>query len=401
MSEFITLPIGSRVGRRYRIRQVLGQGETGRTYLAADSDNADAPIVLKEFVPAIHGWEAAALTQVRDLFVREAVSLKELRHPQIPKVRGYFEEKGRIFLARDYIVGKNYREILQEHGPFSELESLDFLRNILGILDYIHRQKQTIHRDIAPENILREEGTGRLFLIDFGIAKYLVQKREVSAVPAGNHALPISGKLGYCPPEQMVTGVCSESSDLYALATITIELITGKRSRDPSTWQQDLPCPISHVLAAVLTKMLAYKVDNRYPSAQAVLAALATVPINLGDIPTTIEPALQETDAELTGPHSWLPGSGLGNNATPNSAAIGSSSPSLRVNPAAESPTSGTGGFSLPWTLFFPVFLALGLIGFWAIQQLQATDPTTPTLDPLSRPAPTASPATTSPVPLP
>ncbi|MGA1262366.1 MAG: serine/threonine protein kinase [Prochlorothrix sp.] len=381
------LPIDAVVGGRYRIRQVLGQKRMSRTYGVANIHNQDAPAILKEFMLGGSDGGVEVFNQVQEPLRQAMSALGELYHPQIPRFQGYFQKDGRFFIARDYIPGKNYREVLQDHGPFSELECLDFLRNLLGVFDYLHRQKRVVHHNLSPENIIQAEGSGRVYLVDFGLGRQVEQILAAGVDPASSAQVLSPGQLGYCPPEQRVTGDDSESSDLYALAMITIELLTGQRSRDPSTWQQHLPCPISHILAAVLTKMLAYQVADRYPSAHSVLEALAAIPANLADIPTTIEPGLSATEAESTGPH-FPPDPA--SDAFPHAAANPASAQSSSNAPAADlrrtAPASA--GSAFPWPLFFPIFLALGLLGFWALQQLQSTDPTR---DPFGEPTPASS----------
>ncbi|MGA1282962.1 MAG: protein kinase domain-containing protein, partial [Prochlorothrix sp.] len=355
----------------------------GRTYLVGDIHKFEAPMTLKEFAPQMRGPKTDALLKAQDLFEREARILNDLHHPQIPKFHGYFEENGRLFLVQDYIKGKNYRELLRENGLLSEAEALDFLQSVLGVLDYIHRHRKTIHRDISPENIMRQEESGTIYLIDFGIGKQL----ESSLVSSTGSAqqLSIVGKPSYCPPEQMRTGVCSESSDLYALAMTTIELLTGYPPQDDRSWPQSLPQPISPHFAAILTKMLAFNIEDRYSSTHDVLEALAKAPGEAQGLATLVEPnSGQNSEPALT-----------------TLISVQAQSGSNTVQPGQGSPVRRS------WKLLLPILLGVGLLGLWGLQQLRVEDleegaPTDPVPDIASPdPSVTATPILPSPTPSP
>ncbi|MEB3164678.1 MAG: serine/threonine-protein kinase [Prochlorothrix sp.] len=368
MAEYNALSIGSVVGGRYTIRQVLGQGGIGRTYLVADTQKFDAPMTLKEFAPTTGEPKTDAWLKAQHLFKREARILNDLDHPQIPKFHGFFEEGGRLFLVQDYINGRNYREILQEKGTLTESEALDFLQSVLGVLDYVHRDRKTIHRDISPENVMQQEGSGTIYLIDFGIGKQLKDSLEMST--ASSYQPSLVGKPSYCPPEQMGRGMCSESSDLYALAVTTIELLSGHPHRDPQSWQQSLPQPIAPGFAATLTKMLAYNIDDRYPSAHVVLAALQQASDPQSDLLTLIEP---DPSKESQPPLQTI----ISRKPQPN--------PLTPTQPDRKGWTQHLGVWGIP----IAALSILGLLGLWGLQQLTPEKSDIPS-DPLPSPSPSS-----------
>jgi serine/threonine protein kinase len=150
---------GTLVDRRYRIQRVLGRGGFGRTYLVVDKWRFGELCVLKEFAPSNRG-DAVVTQKLRELFQREATILHKLNHPQIPKFFAVFEENSRLFIVQEYINGKTYWNLLREKhqsgSTFTEPEIVQWLRDLLRVLGYLHQQN-IVHRDISPE---RDVGAG-------------------------------------------------------------------------------------------------------------------------------------------------------------------------------------------------------------------------------------------------
>ncbi len=277
------IPSGTLIDNRYIIQQLLGQGGLGRTYLAFDTRRFNEPCVLKEFAPL--GTGGGGLEKCRNLFKREAKILHQLEHPQIPRFLACFEGDGRLFLVQEYVNGKTYSAILRERQfqgrAFSEGEVIVWLKNLLPVLEYVH-QHHIIHRDISPDNIMLPEGKVLPVLIDFGVGKQIADLSEVTNSPS--HAtfvgkMSLVGKVGYAPREQISLGLCSPSSDLYALGVTAVVLLTGK---DPSflmdqytlEWKWRFYTYVSDQFAQILNKMLADTPRLRYQTPQEVLADL-------------------------------------------------------------------------------------------------------------------------------
>ena len=146
---------GTLLQNRYRVVKVIGQGGFGRTYLVEDEARFQERVVLKEYIPSHRG--TYAVKKSRELFQREAAVMHQIEHPQIPKFQAVFEEDKRLFLIQDYVEGKPYSELLEQRvaqkAVFSQGEVLQFLQQILPVLDHIH-SKNIIHRDISPDNII-------------------------------------------------------------------------------------------------------------------------------------------------------------------------------------------------------------------------------------------------------
>ncbi|MEO1519662.1 MAG: protein kinase [Cyanobacteria bacterium J06633_2] len=280
---------GPQVGLRYRITRQVGHGGFGRTYLAEDDQRFREPCVLKEFAPRVD--DPDALQKAEQLFEREAGVLYRLNHPQIPQfrelLRAEFEGRDRLFLVQDYVAGSTYQDELdariQQGKSFTEPEILEFLSQILPVLDYIHNMG-VIHRDIAPDNLILRDSDQYPVLIDFGGVKQAATTIE-SELRRSQHPAPevtLVGKQGFAPKEQMQDGTVSPHCDLYALAVTVLVLMTGQSPRDllnsssPTYWMEQLvkPGKIGSSLSSVLSRMLSDRPSDRYASAQQVMKAL-------------------------------------------------------------------------------------------------------------------------------
>jgi serine/threonine-protein kinase len=262
---------GKLINNRYQIQKVLGQGGFGRTYLAIDTHRFGDSCVLKEFV--VWGTAEDIDQKARELFEREAKVLYYLNHPQIPKFLAWFAENERLFIVLEYIDGKTYSQLLQErlshqNQAFSEAEVIQWLMDLLPVLDYLHTQK-VIHRDVSLDNLMLPlpNDQSKPMLIDFGLVK-----EKVSQIWSVGTVL---GKIGYAPPEQLRVGNSYPCSDLYALGVCAIVLLTGKMPSllmdESLDWQWRSYVNISDSLASILDKMLAEKPTQRYQSAKEIL----------------------------------------------------------------------------------------------------------------------------------
>ncbi|MCL6436478.1 MAG: protein kinase [Leptolyngbyaceae cyanobacterium HOT.MB2.61] len=260
---------------RYRVVRLTGQGGFGRTYLAEDEDRLKAPCIVKQFSPQIQGTKS--LEKAIQLFGQEAVRLHELgEHPQIPTLLAYFEQDKRLYLVQQFIEGQTLVQEMSQEGPFNEQKIREVLAGVLPVLKFIH-DKQVIHRDITPSNIIRRKSDNKLVLIDFGVAKLL--SAETSAQPGTK-----IGTEGYAPIEQLRSGKAFPASDLYSLGATCLYLMTQMKPDDLYDplegrwlWREQLKLKgqsISEPVGRILDKMLRDLVSDRYQSADAVMKDL-------------------------------------------------------------------------------------------------------------------------------
>lgn len=267
--------VGTLLQNRYRVLQILGQGGFGRTYLAADQGRFNEQCVVKEFIPL--AGSSRFSTKATQLFQREAETLYQIEHPQIPKFRATFEQNQRLFLVQDYIQGPTYGQLIQQRqgSPFSETEVYTFLVQLLPVLAHIH-SKGIIHRDISPDNIILRQTDQKPVLIDFGVVKEVVTRLQSDGATQATTV----GKAGYAPSEQLQSGRAYPSSDLYALAVTALVLLTGKEPQElfddtTLTWRWRPFAPeVSSGLAAVLNRALSYRPSERFQTVKEMVQAL-------------------------------------------------------------------------------------------------------------------------------
>lgn len=258
---------------RYRAIKPIGQGGFSRTFLAVDEDKPSKPrCVIKQFFPLSQGTNNAQ--KAAELFEREAVRLDELgKHPQIPELLAYFTQDNRQYLVQEFIDGQNLEQELADEGPFNESKIRQLLQDLLPVLQFVH-EKQVIHRDIKPDNIIRRRADGQLVLVDFGAAKVITPTALFATATR-------IGAPEFVAPEQ-ARGQPVFASDLYSLAVTCIHLLTQVRPFDlfdvnENTWiwrQYLINNPVSGTIGQILDKMLQRLTKQRYQSAKEVLQDL-------------------------------------------------------------------------------------------------------------------------------
>jgi len=165
----------------YEIKEILGQGGFGITYLAHDK-NLDEDVAIKEFLPievaaregdfSIHPLSEGHKKNYEwglDRFIKEARTLTKFKHPSIVRVRSVFNENNTAYMVMEYERGESLQEILTRRKKLDEAELINIIIPLLGGLEIVH-ETGFIHRDIKPANIfIRKDGSP--LLLDFGSAR--------------------------------------------------------------------------------------------------------------------------------------------------------------------------------------------------------------------------------------
>jgi serine/threonine protein kinase len=266
---------GSLLSYRYRLLNMISAGGMSQAYLAEDTQRPSNPqCVVKKLQPLSQDPKLLAIA--RTLFQREAEVLEHLgEHDKIPRLLAHFEENHEFYLVEEFIEGHTLSTELKPGEPWSEVQVIRFLLEILPILEFIHGQN-VIHRDIKPDNIIRRARDSRLVLIDFGAVRQ-VQSDLTASNPA--LAATIVGTYGYMPTEQAY-GHPKLNSDLYALGMICIQAITGlmltelQVDNETGELQWAESALVSNELAVVLSTMVRNQSKDRYPNATEALKAL-------------------------------------------------------------------------------------------------------------------------------
>ncbi|MGW4847324.1 protein kinase domain-containing protein [Nocardia brasiliensis] len=257
----------------YRLDRLLGRGGMGQVWLAYD--DAGARWVALKLLPT----ELAADASYRKRFEREAEVVSKLRDPRIPRIHRFGEIDGRLFIDMEFVEGADLATMIAA-GPLGPATSVGIVGQVAAALDAAHRAG-LVHRDVKPSNIVVHAG-GFTYLIDFGIAHGIGQ----TAVTTTGLAI---GTLAYMAPERF-TGKADARSDVYSLACVLYECLTGARpygDTDPAQQMHahlmtDPPragarnTAVPAALDAVITRGMAKNPADRYPTAGDFAAAAST-----------------------------------------------------------------------------------------------------------------------------
>lgn len=296
--------LGTLLGGRYKLITALGAGGFGQTYLAEDIQRPGGlRCVIKHFKPASR--DSKFLEVARRLFDTEVGALGKLgQHDQIPELLGFFEENREFYLVQEFIDGHPLSEEISRASRLNEAEVVALLRDVLGVLDFIHKN-QVIHRDIKPSNLIRRRQDGKIVLIDFGAVKEI---RTQIQGESGQTGFTVGiGTQGYTPGEQLL-GKPRFSSDIYALGVTAIQAVTGLQPsqlpEDPETseliWEDY--ASISPGLAFILSQMVRHHFSKRYQSASEVMWALD----RLSELPTDLTSTPQALLTSMLMPEAML-----------------------------------------------------------------------------------------------
>ena len=234
----LVLPYRAVLNGQFIVGKVLGKpGGFGITYLGWDIHLATL-VAVKEYLPRdyagrdadhasvmAHSREDASLFRFGlEQFLQEARTLAQFDHPNVVRVRSFFQENGTAYLVMDYLQGVNLAEYLvSKGGRLTEAQASEIMMPIIDGLQEVHA-KGFLHRDIKPQNIYITS-TGRPILLDFGAARQAMGERSRS--------LSVVLTPGFSPYEQYHRrGEQGPWTDIYALAATYYYLLAGQAPPD-------------------------------------------------------------------------------------------------------------------------------------------------------------------------
>lgn len=254
----------------YEILRLLGTGGMGEVYLAEDTR-----LVRKVAIKISH-------ERYSGRFEREARAISALNHPNICTLY----DVGPNYLVMELVEGETLRDMLKR-APVAEC-SVEITRQVLEALRAAHRAG-IVHRDLKPANIMVRPD-GYVKVLDFGLAERMPDASDANRTTVGETlAGQMVGTVAYMSPEQILGREVDRRGDLFALGIILNEMLVGQHPwlgtsaietmqailhNDPPA--MEATCPLRVELAPIVQKLLCKNPAERYPSAEAVLDALAS-----------------------------------------------------------------------------------------------------------------------------
>jgi serine/threonine-protein kinase len=225
---------GPTLNDRYQILSEIGRGGLGSVvYRVQDLDQPGRILAIKEMdetkLRKQGGNSEEDIRQLVIAFKREADTLNELDHANIVKVYEYFSEGTKHYMAMDLVDGRTIGDLLDTSPDgFPEVRVLPWAEQLCSALDYLHHQTPPIiYRDMKPDNVMIQDTTNSVKMIDFGIARqYKGGRKKQDTIKFGT--------MGYAAPEQYGgSGTeTSPTSDVYSLAAMLYQLLTGEDPAD-------------------------------------------------------------------------------------------------------------------------------------------------------------------------
>ena len=255
---------GHRLHERFRVLRTLGQGAMGAVYLVEDEKLQGSQWALKELrVPELPSHEQD-LAEV--LFRREAEILGGIIHPGVPRLIDFLESTdGCLSLVMEWINGTALDEILESlHRPLKAAEAIPIALMVTQVLERLHQQNPpVVFRDLKPSNLMISQ-SGRVYFIDFGIARHFQSGRAKDTQELGTP--------GFCAPEQYGHGQSSAASDIYAVGTTLFHFLT---TQDPQSFNFNFPklstlINVSPGVESAVERCLQLQPKDRFASATAL-----------------------------------------------------------------------------------------------------------------------------------
>jgi len=273
------LVIGGQLGN-FLIESVIGRGGMSVVYRAKHA-RLGTSVALKVLAP-----ELSSDDTFRERFLREAQMAAGIDHPNVIPIYDTGLHESSLYIVMRYVPGGDLRALLSASGPISAERAIELLMPVARALDAAHAHA-LVHRDVKPANVLVQRSQGgeveHVYLTDFGVAK------SIASVSGLTRAGGMIGTVEYMAPEQTQGREVSGATDVYGLASVFYECITGR-----TPFERELlagaaaptgpPAPVSAArpelpaaLDGVIAKGLAADPAGRYGSCEDFLRACSSV----------------------------------------------------------------------------------------------------------------------------
>src|SRR6187402_1214497 len=272
---------------QFLILEKIGTGGMGSVYKASQPA-MNRMVAIKILHPKL-----ANRKDLTSRFRREARAMSQLTHPNTAKVfmYGELEEDGSLYIVMEMLEGKNLNQTVRKEGPIPRERAIPILIQVCGALQEAH-ELGIVHRDLKPENIFLSTQGGIVDfpkVLDFGLAKVTERQMQPGSVILTQEGM-VFGTPEFMSPEQAQGRTLDACSDIYSLAVILYEVLTGKLPFDAKTPMEyiqkhvteaiiplsqrrpELNLPVE--LDAVLEKALKKNPQHRYQSASEFAEAL-------------------------------------------------------------------------------------------------------------------------------
>ncbi len=287
------------VAGRYAIGRELGRGGMGAVFLAQDLA-LDREVAIKVLPP-----ELAVQPVLRERFVREARLAASLSHPNIVHVHAVEEQGDLLAIVMQFVDGETLTERVARAGPYDAADCARILQDVAWALGYAHG-KGVVHRDVKPDNLLIERGTGRPMILDFGIAR----QARASGLTEVGHSI---GTPQYMSPEQAAAEAVDGRSDLYSLGCVGFFAATGRPPFEGESahriMTQHLTAPAPAVagiragfppgLSDVIAQALRKEPGERFPTGEAMAEAIGALQLRSAEVAPLLRLFQQQTAQSL------------------------------------------------------------------------------------------------------
>lgn len=278
---------GDLIAGQYRLEGSIGEGGIGSVYRAVQV-NTRRVVALK-----VLQRDSIGGLDMRPRFEREAMALSAMRHPNVVHFEDYGISEGRPYLVMDLIDGRTLHRIVEQEGALSVTRAVAICRQLLYALAYAH-DRGLVHRDLKSANVMVQalpHQPEHVTVLDFGFVKLMPGYRVDGAAPVTRAGVAF-GSPPYISPEQATASDIDARADLYSVGVLLFEMLTGTRPFDgPITevLRHHLASPVPKLasrnpqlrgrkdLQAFVERAMAKSRAERFPTADAMLAALDTV----------------------------------------------------------------------------------------------------------------------------